>query len=147
MNVCPKSAIHMEKDEYGFVYPEINIEQCVECGACKRVCAFQNKTTQNKPQRVLAIAGKNDSLVKKSASGGLFATIALAVLEQGGCVYGAVMLHENHKLRIHHVCCETKEELEMPGSYYKPEFITLEEADAKILGVRQTFRTEQKADR
>ena len=64
MNVCPKSAIHMEKDEYGFVYPEINIEQCVECGACKRVCAFQNKTTQNKPQRVLAIAGKNDSLVK-----------------------------------------------------------------------------------
>ena len=119
MNVCPKSAIHMEKDEYGFVYPEINIEQCVECGACKRVCAFQNKTTQNKPQRVLAIAGKNDSLVKKSASGGLFATIALAVLEQGGCVYGAVMLHENHKLRIHHVCCETKEELErLQGSKY-----------------------------
>ena len=64
MNVCPKSAIHMEKDEYGFVYPEINKEQCVECGACKRVCAFQNKTMQNKPQRVLAIAGKNDSLVK-----------------------------------------------------------------------------------
>lgn len=119
MNVCPKSAIHMEKDEYGFVYPEINKEQCVECGACKRVCAFQNKTMQNKPQRVLAIAGKNDSLVKKSASGGLFATIALAVLEQGGCVYGAVMQHEDHKLRIHHVCCETKEGLDrLQGSKY-----------------------------
>lgn len=119
MNVCPKSAIHMEKDEYGFVYPEINKEQCVECGACKKVCAFQNKTTQNMPQRVLAISGKNDSLVKKSASGGLFATMALAVLEQGGCVYGTVMRHENHELHIHHVCCETKEELvRLQGSKY-----------------------------
>lgn len=119
MNVCPKSAIHMEKDEYGFVYPVINKEQCVECGACKKVCAFQNKTTRNTPQRVLAIAGKNDNLVKKSASGGLFATMALAVLEQGGCVYGAVMQHEDHELHTHHVCCEAKDELDrLQGSKY-----------------------------
>lgn len=119
MNACPKSAIYMEKDEYGFVYPKINKEQCVECGVCKKVCAFQQKAPLNKPQRVLAVTGKNEDLVKKSASGGLFATMALAVLEQGGCVYGAVMQHEDHELHIHHVCCETKEELaRLQGSKY-----------------------------
>lgn len=58
MNVCPKSAIHMEKDEYGFVYPEINIEQCVECGACKRVCAFQNKRRRTSRSGFLQLLAK-----------------------------------------------------------------------------------------
>lgn len=44
-------------------------------------------------------------------------------------------------------CRETKEELEISGYYYKPTFITQNEADAKIQKVRQTFREEQKADR
>ena len=44
-------------------------------------------------------------------------------------------------------CKETKEELKLKGDQFKPEFITQEEADAKILEVRQTFRTDQKADR
>ena len=29
VNICPKTAIHMEKDEYGFVYPRIDVEKCV----------------------------------------------------------------------------------------------------------------------
>lgn len=119
MNICPKTAICMEKDGYGFVYPRIDIEKCVECGACKKVCAFQNEPTRRQPQRVYAIASKNNDLVKKSASGGLFATMAVHVLEQGGCVYGAVMLHEEHELHIRHVCCETKAELyRLQGSKY-----------------------------
>lgn len=119
MNICPKTAIHMEKDEYGFVYPKIDTEKCVECGACKKVCAFQNEPTRKQPQRVYAIASKNNDLVKKSASCGLFATMAVQVLEQGGCVYGAVMQHEEHELHIRHVCCETKKELyHLQGSKY-----------------------------
>lgn len=119
VNICPKTAIHMEKDEYGFVYPRIDVEKCVECGACKKVCAFQNEPTKRQPQRVYAIASKNNSLVNKSASGGLFATMAMYVLEQGGCVYGAVMQHEGHELHVRHVCCETREELyRLQGSKY-----------------------------
>ena len=119
MNICPKTAIHMEKDEYGFVYPKIDTEKCVECGACKKVCAFQNEPTRRQPQRVYAIVSKNNDLVKKSASGGLFGTMAVQVLEQGGCVYGAVMQHEEHELHIRHVCCETKAELyHLQGSKY-----------------------------
>ena len=42
MNICPKHAITMVKDEEGFLYPVINQEKCVECGLCKKVCAFQS---------------------------------------------------------------------------------------------------------
>ena len=41
MNVCPKDAIRMEEDEYGFLYPQIDETKCVQCGACKKVCAYQ----------------------------------------------------------------------------------------------------------
>lgn len=36
MNVCPKDAIRMEEDEYGFLYPQIDETKCVQCGACKK---------------------------------------------------------------------------------------------------------------
>lgn len=54
---------------------------------------------------------------------------------------------KDRQANISRTCEETKEELGMKGYYREPQFITQEEADAKILGVRQTFRTEQKADR
>lgn len=119
MNVCSKEAISMKKDEYGFVYPRINMEKCIGCGACKKVCAFQSNTIKNKPQKVYAIASKNNNIVKKSASGGLFATMATYVLEQGGYVYGAVMKQKEHELHICHVCCDAKENLHsLQGSKY-----------------------------
>lgn len=43
-NICPKSAITMEKDEIGQYYPRINEALCVDCGTCMRVCDFQKKT-------------------------------------------------------------------------------------------------------
>ena len=43
VNICPKFAITMEKDEIGQYYPRINDTLCVDCGACKRVCDFQRK--------------------------------------------------------------------------------------------------------
>lgn len=119
MNVCSKEAISMKKDEYGFVYPRINMEKCIGCGACKKVCAFRSNTIKNKPQKVYAIASKNNNIVKKSASGGLFATMATYVLEQGGYVYGAVMKQKEHELHICHVCCDAKENLHsLQGSKY-----------------------------
>ena len=42
MNICPKGAIDMCEDEEGFKYPVINKDKCIECGLCKKICAFQN---------------------------------------------------------------------------------------------------------
>ena len=39
--VCPKSAISMEPDEEGFLYPVVNAGACVRCDRCESACAFK----------------------------------------------------------------------------------------------------------
>ena len=29
LNICPKNAIEMKEDEYGFLYPQIDIDLCI----------------------------------------------------------------------------------------------------------------------
>lgn len=119
MNICPKSAITMEEDEYGFVYPKINTEQCVECGACKRVCGYQNVPEKHSAKAVYAAAAKNDSILKKSASGGAFAVLAEKLIDRGGIVYGAAMPYENGKLEPKHIRIDNKDDIvKLQGSKY-----------------------------
>ena len=47
VNICPRTAIYMEEDEYGFLYPRIDENKCVRCQRCKTVCAFQNIEEKN----------------------------------------------------------------------------------------------------
>ena len=39
--ICPKSAITMESDEEGFLYPSIDEEKCVRCYQCLKVCPIK----------------------------------------------------------------------------------------------------------
>lgn len=121
VNICPKSAITMEKDEIGQYYPRINEALCVDCGACKRVCDFQKKDENQFGHQVLSAYGaasKNESLIKKSASGGMFAQLAELFLGMGGVVYGAAMLQED-KLGVKHIRVEDKTQLYLiQGSKY-----------------------------
>lgn len=121
VNICPKSAITMEKDEIGQYFPRINDTLCIDCGACKRVCDFQRKDENQFGHQVLSAYGaasKNESLIKKSASGGMFAQLAEFFLEKGGVVYGAAMLQED-KLRVKHIRVEDQTQLYLiQGSKY-----------------------------
>lgn len=45
--VCPQHAISMEKDIYGFLYPKIDHNKCIECNLCKKnVLYYINKNTK-----------------------------------------------------------------------------------------------------
>ena len=35
-NICSQNAIEMIEDEYGFVYPKIDTDKCINCNLCKR---------------------------------------------------------------------------------------------------------------
>lgn len=116
--VCPKQAISMQEDEYGFLYPQIDEALCVKCGLCQQVCAYQHapKTASDK-ETYAAAAGDAD--LKQSASGGMFASLAQAVMDEGGVVYGCAMEYRNGKLSARHIRVETPEGLiRLKGSKY-----------------------------
>lgn len=109
MNVCPKNAIRMAEDEVGFVYPEIDQNLCIGCGACKKACGYQMQPMMQKSEAVYAAASNDDNLLRKSASGGAFAVLAENVLKKGGVVYGAALPLENGKLEPKHLRIDTVE--------------------------------------
>ena len=40
-SICPKKAISMIADEEGFLYPEINVQNCIKCRHCLLVCPLK----------------------------------------------------------------------------------------------------------
>ena len=115
-NICPKNAITMQEDMYGYIYPAINSSVCIDCGRCQKVCAFQNHTETNTPQVVYAAAAKSDDIIMKSSSGGIFTVLADYTIENGGVVFGAAF---DEEWNVKHIAVENKEHLKLlRGSKY-----------------------------
>ncbi len=90
--ICPVNAIHMEKDEDGFLYPVIDDDICIKCGKCTAECINYTKisTAQGKePKQVLACTAKDEQVLARSTSGGIFWCLAEKILANHGVVYGA----------------------------------------------------------
>ena len=137
VNCCPKQAISMEEDELGFLYPKINESLCINCNQCKRVCAFQNITVDHTPLETFAAVSCDRKLAAKSASGGIFATLAKQVLEAGGVVCGAVFAED---WRVQHILIDDVEQLEkLQGSKY-----TQSDTGKTFLETRQALQAGKK---
>lgn len=128
----------MTKDKNGFLYPQIDVQQCVECGLCEKVCPEQNyhfannnwksdsetiqeythriiKQEKNTPDAFIAY-NKNSVIRKKSTSGGVFTAIANYVIEKKGWVYGVCFNKDN---KIIHYGTQQREEIKLfRGSKY-----------------------------
>ena len=119
MNICPKGAITMIEDEYGFLYPEINKELCIKCGVCKKVCAYQNISPTKRPLKAFAAVNKNKEQLMKSASGGVFSALATNVLNKGGVAFGATVTFEDGHAIPKHIAIDHVEQLPLlQGSKY-----------------------------
>ena len=118
-NVCPKNAITMKPDAYGFLYPHVDETLCIRCGKCRKACSFQREGAGNAPVQVYAAAAKDDEILRRSASGGAFAVFAQKILEQGGAVFGCASSFENGKIHFFHTMIEKAEDLpRLQGSKY-----------------------------
>ena len=115
-STCPKRAITMERDEEGFLFPEIHPETCVRCGRCTAVCPILHPM-EPRPAPAVFAAWNRDTVVRRdSSSGGVFSALAEYVLENGGMVFGAAM---DGRQRVRHTVCLNKEELwRLRGSKY-----------------------------
>lgn len=119
VNVCTKSAIRMEEDENGFIYPKIDETKCILCGACERVCAYKGDVEMSYPIKGYAAVNKNKKQTSKSASGGLFAALATSIINQGGVVFGAAYDYQKNRVIVKHIAVKSIEELyRLQGSKY-----------------------------
>lgn len=118
-NVCRRDAILFEEDIYGFEYPTVNIDKCIKCYACRKVCSYQGETLFNAPVDTYAAMATNNSLLMESASGGVFASISKNILRDGGVVYGCSMEFLDGRLEPKGIAISQQKELiKLQGSKY-----------------------------
>lgn len=86
---CPKQCITLREDNEGFLYPQVDINLCIDCGLCEKVCPVSNKYEARKPLQTLAAINKNEKIRMSSSSGGIFTLLAEAIIDEGGVVFGA----------------------------------------------------------
>lgn len=114
--ICFQHAILMKENEEGFIYPVLNVDKCIDCGLCAKICPVENISSVNIPIKVYAAQNKNISVLLDSSSGGLFSAFAEQIVSDGGYVVGCIF---NEKLKAVHVLTSNKEIVEkMRGSKY-----------------------------
>lgn len=121
--LCKKNAISMIADKEGFLQAVINPDNCIDCNLCANRCPQNAIVPKHEPQKVIAARYTDDKLLYNSASGGAFIGIALAVIQNGGVVFGVCY---DTKWNAVHVLATTKEELEKIQSSKYVQADTLE---------------------
>ena len=106
-NICPKSAIEMSEDAEGFFYPRVNTN-CIDCGLCLRACPVNDKCgNQNGEgayeQKGYVVLTKNKSNYKRTASGGVFTTVAKAFLSENPNAYVVGAIWDKEKGKVVHL--------------------------------------------
>lgn len=89
VSICPKNAISMKKDKYGYLYPQINEELCVNCGLCTKKCHILNDIQKNYPKSAYAVWSSDPVDRKSSTSGGAASVFYQYVCNNNGVCYGA----------------------------------------------------------
>lgn len=132
IDACPKQCIEFNEDNEGFRYPKVNVDKCIDCHICEKVCPVINKSEGQKIDKLYSASNKVDDIRIKSSSGGVFGYLAEIIIKQGGIVYGASFddnwevqhigiekIEDLHKLRsskylqsrCNHIFSEIKEQL------------------------------------
>ena len=110
LNICPKDAITMKEDEFGYRFPTIDLDKCIDCSLCEKVCPELNTYELSEPKSVLAAVCKDTYDHKTSASGGFATVLSRYIIEQGGVVYGCS--EKNYK-NIRHIRVDRIEDVDL----------------------------------
>lgn len=97
VQVCSRHAISMQKDEEGFLFPDVDMTTCIDCGLCEMTCPVigdhqQNSVDNN--QKCYIATTQDESSYKESASIGICTMLSRNMVLRGGHVFGS-FLDEN----------------------------------------------------
>lgn len=113
---CPKQCIQMVPDKEGFLYPQIDKKQCVDCGLCEKICPFLNISNSIQTTKAFAAYNPNPQARQNSSSGGIFSLFAEWIIQQRGVVFGASF---NSEWKVVHTYITSFDELrKLQGSKY-----------------------------
>lgn len=118
MNICPASAITMQENNDGFLFPLIDDNKCKRCNLCVNICPVQvdNIKKDLSDSTAYAVQNNNEKVRSVSSSGGVFSLLAENIINQGGIVSGAEFEDAEH---VHHTIIDNKSELNrIYGSKY-----------------------------
>ena len=117
-SICKHNAINLRTDSKGFIYPQFDEVQCIDCGLCNNVCPIVNAEKRNENfKQIFAVRLKDETILKKSSSGGAFYAIASYVIKElHGVVFG---VEYDNEMTVRHNYTETLEGLrKFHGSKY-----------------------------
>lgn len=121
VQACPKQCIRMLTDEEGFWYPYVDMDMCIDCHLCEKVCPELNIHLNNSLPSVFAAVCDDDYIRMSSSSGGVFTRLAETIINCGGVVFGACW---DKDWTVHHTYATTIDCLEiMRGSKYMQSVI------------------------
>ena len=121
--VCPKHCIEMKEDNEGFIYPVIDETRCIHCGKCLRTCSNYKKQDIGDKIIPFAVINKDESILSKSTSGGIFYAIVKKIFEnQDAVCYGAA--YDNELMVRHMRATSLEETMKFMGSKYVRSDIT-----------------------
>lgn len=116
---CPKRCIVIVEDEEGFRFPQIDNSKCVDCGLCLNTCpattAADRLYSKYNRSYYCGIIRDNEVLIK-SSSGGVFGVLAEYIIRNGGYVCGCLYTDEMEAV---HILSNRERDIEkMYGSKY-----------------------------
>ena len=111
-NICPKNCIVMQPDEQGFMRPQLDKAECIDCDLCRKACPILGEKCIGITPKVIACKNRNNDIRSKSSSGGVFTALAENIINNGGVIYGAML---NAQIEVIHQRVDSIEELEAFG--------------------------------
>ena len=114
--ICPRHCIRMVEDAKGFLYPQVDANDCTECGLCEKVCPLDTRNIAlQPPQKAYAAWNKNREEHLASSSGGAAYVLASYMLEINVVVYGCAANGTN----VRHIRVDAASDLnQLQGSKY-----------------------------
>lgn len=130
-SICPQNCINMIPDNEGFLYPQIDMANCIGCGLCKAICPLINPLNNDAFEpKAYAAYSMDEKMRLESSSGGIFSEIAKVVLNNNGFVYGAAY---NKEFAVGHTCIENEKDLyRIRGAKYAQSNLDQSFNDIKI---------------
>lgn len=113
--ICPKSCISMIEDKEGFLYPQINEMECIDCQLCKKTCPLISSQLHSIIKSNVGVHTREN--VFKSASGGAFWALCEMLIPMGYAVAGVKFTRD---FQVVHDIAFTLEEAE---SFRKSKYV------------------------